>query len=415
MSETVTVSSIAPGGDGRGVDAAGDVCFVPGGLPGETWQRTTGGGWHLIAAHPDRHGARCSQFDRCGGCTAHHMPDDLYLDWKRQQVMSALSAHRIDPGVVMATFAVPVRSRRRAVLAVARTGGGLRIGFHEGKSHGITPIADCAVLCAAIMAALPGLARLADAMLGPAEEGRLTVLASDSGLDVALTEPDVTLDARRRALVADLCRAEKLARVSVKAEPVITLVEPTISFAGLAVAPPPGAFVQAVGAAEGRMIDLVSDGVGGARRVCDLFSGLGTFALPLARKASILAVDNDAAALAALGRAQRTAGGLKPIEVRRRDLFREPLSPRELVDFDAVVLDPPRAGAREQAERIARSEVRRVAMVSCNPATLGRDLRILIDGGYRLKAVYPVDQFLFSAHVEAVALLDRPRPVRPVR
>ena len=182
---------------------------------------------------------------------------------------------------------------------------------------------------------------------------------------------------------------------------------PVLQIAGADLAVPPGAFVQAVAAAEALMVETIIKALGRARNVADLFCGLGTFTLPMARKARVTAIDNAADAMAALADAVRHAQGLKPVESLRRDLFREPLSRNELNRFDAVVFDPPRAGAASQCEALARSKVACVVAVSCNPATMARDLRVLIDGGYELQSLLPIDQFLYSAHVEAVAVLRR--------
>ena len=204
-------------------------------------------------------------------------------------------------------------------------------------------------------------------------------------------------------------RAHGIARITVNGETLVEHAAPTLSFGGVDVVPPPGAFVQAAEAAELEISRLVVDAVGRSKRVADLFCGIGTFTLPLARRGRVLAVDGDQAAIDALDAAARRAQGLKPIETKLRDLFREPLSARELKDFDAVVFDPPRAGAKAQAERLAQSLVPLVVAVSCDPGTLARDLRILVDGGYSIEAVTPIDQFLFSAHVEVVAVLRRRR------
>ena len=173
------------------------------------------------------------------------------------------------------------------------------------------------------------------------------------------------------------------------------------------VVPPPGAFFQAVPEAEQAMIARVTAALGKTKEVGDLFCGIGTLTLPIAQKARVRAFDADRRAIDALNEAQKRNQGLKPFTARARDLFRDPLSPMEMKDLDAVVLDPPRAGARAQCERIAKSKVPRVVMVSCNPATLARDLRILLDGGYGLTAVTPIDQFLYTPHLEAVAVLSR--------
>jgi 23S rRNA (uracil1939-C5)-methyltransferase len=185
--------------------------------------------------------------------------------------------------------------------------------------------------------------------------------------------------------------------------------KPLLRVAGVAVEPPPGAFVQAAAEAEAAMTALAVEAVGKARarRIADLFCGLGAFTFALARTARVLAIDADRAMVTALAAAARGATGLKPIEAKVRDLFRDPLSPRELNSFDAVVFDPPRAGAKTQAEAIAASKVKTIVAVSCNPQTLARDLRALVDGGYRLERAVAIDQFLFTSHLEAVAILVR--------
>jgi 23S rRNA (uracil1939-C5)-methyltransferase len=203
--------------------------------------------------------------------------------------------------------------------------------------------------------------------------------------------------------------AEGLARLSVDGEIIVEPRKPVVQFGSVAVAVPPGAFLQATEAAEQTMAGLVGQHLSRARRVADLFAGCGSFALRLAATSEVHAVEADAPALAALDRGFRFAGGLKRVTVERRDLFRRPLTFKELNGFDGLVFDPPRAGAEDQSKQIARSEVPLVAAVSCNPVTLARDLRILLDGGYALKSVTPIDQFLWSPHVEAVALLEKPR------
>ena len=381
--------------------------FVAGALPGEIWDLAEAAPPRLVTPHAERQPDRCPHFGRCGGCMAHHMPPTIYAHWKREMVVGALAQHGIGAEVVGPLVTLPAAGRRRAVLTAERHGAGFVLGFREAASHRLEAISACAVLVPAIVSQLPALADLAAVMLSDADAGRLVVLATEGGLDVSLVEPSVRLNAKARAAIAELARRSRIARVSVGREPLVTLAPPLLNFGGVAVTPPPGAFVQAAAAAEAVMADLVVAGTGRSKVVADLFAGLGTFTVPLARKSKVVAIDTAADALAALTSALRGASGVKPVETRVRDLLREPLSPKELAGFDAVVFDPPRAGAKAQAERLARSTVARVVAVSCNPATLARDLEILIAGGYVIEAVTPVDQFVFSAHVEAVATLRK--------
>jgi 23S rRNA (uracil1939-C5)-methyltransferase len=209
-------------------------------------------------------------------------------------------------------------------------------------------------------------------------------------------------------MLAKLAEDLHLARLTVAGEIIVVRAPPHITLDGVAVEVPQSIFLQAVPEAERLLIELVVAALPKkVRRVADLFCGVGTFAFALARRAQVLALDSDKRAIAALTAAARHAPGLKPIEARVRDLFRDPMSARELDGFDCIVLDPPRAGAEDQARRLAKSKVPAVIAVSCAPATLARDARILIDGGYRMGPVTPVDQFLFSPHVEAVMAFTR--------
>jgi 23S rRNA (uracil1939-C5)-methyltransferase len=332
------------------------------------------------------------------------MSERLYAQWKRDTVVAALRRRGLAPDVALLQRVAP-GSRRRAVLTVRRTRGRIELGYHRRKSHDLVDIAECPVLLPAIAAKLPALRAVATAVTAP--ELRLTVLAAPAGLDVAV---EAVGHRPGRAAVAELGRIATehgLARVSVNGETVIERARPALRMGEVDVAVPPGAFVQAVQASEETMRALVMAGLGKSGRAADLFCGVGTFTLAMARRARVLALDSDAAAIAALAVAARHARGLKPVEVRVRDLFREPLSTSELEPFDAVVLDPPRAGAQRQAQELARSTVETVIAVSCDPGTLARDAHILVDGGYVIASVTPIDQFVFSAHIETVAVLRR--------
>jgi 23S rRNA (uracil1939-C5)-methyltransferase len=355
---------------------------------------------------PDRRAPICRHFGTCGGCVAQHMSDPLYADWKRGIVVDALRHRGIDADVAPLA-SIPPASRRRAVLTARRTASGIVLGYHRRKSHDLFGLEECPVLSPAIVDQLASLRTLV-AALGVAD-ARLTVLATASGLDVALeTEKALTASDNAR-LVQAAAAQSRLARVAVNKAIAFERTRPILDIGGATATPPPGAFVQAVAEAEQMMSDAVLDATSKAKRVADLFCGIGAFTLRLARRARLLAIDADRTAVAALEAAARQSQGLKPIEARVRDLFRDPLSPRELEGFDAVVFDPPYAGAKAQAEALARASVPVVVAVSCNPATLARDLRILIDGGYRIDRIVPIDQFVYSAHVEAVVILRRAR------
>jgi 23S rRNA (uracil1939-C5)-methyltransferase len=417
MAETVTIERVGAQGDGIAHMPAGPQ-FVPLALPGETW-RQEGGDWVRLTDAPDRATPACRHFGRCGGCAAQHMAPSTYAAWKRGILLEAFRHRGLMPEIAPAVTVGP-GTRRRAVLSARRLGRDVVLGYHARASEAVVAIAECPVATPAIAGALPALREIADAVLGGDGSCRLAVLDTGAGLDVAIEAGRV--DPPARARLGEIAARAGVLRISAGGEPVVLQQAPRLVIDGLEVAPPAGAFTQASAAAEAAMIGLVTAAVGKARRIADLFCGLGTFALPMARRARVLAVDGDAAALAALAAAARRPG-LKPVETLRRDLFREPLSRAELAGLDAVVLDPPRAGAKAQAEALARAGVATIVYVSCNPATLARDARTLVEGGYRLARVTPVDQFLWAAHVEAVANFAmsgatparRPRAARDAR
>lgn len=405
-SEVVTITGLGAEGDGAATTAAGAQIFIPQALPGETWRLVEGAPAEPVELLPDRRRPPDRDDEPCGGCVARHMPPDMYQAWKREHLVRALRQHGVTADI-QPLITVPEHSRRRATFNTRRSGGTMRIGYHGRRSHDLVAAEACPVLDQRIVTLLPALANLADVIAARDDTARVAVTLTDTGADVDIEGREASLSAPARAHIGDIAAAARMARVSVDGVPVIELQAPVLHFAGKAVTPPPGTFLQAVPAAEQAMIDLVTATLGKARHVGDLFCGIGTLTLPIAQKARVLAFDSDRAAIDALNEAQRKNQGLKPFTARVRDLFRDPLSPLEMKDFDVVVLDPPRVGAKAQSERLAKSKVKRVVMVSCNPATLARDLRILLDGGYRLDKLTPIDQFLYAPHLEAVAVLSR--------
>ena len=402
------IARIGAQGDGV-VETADGTCFVAGTLPGELVDIAEGRLARIREPSPERRPDRlCPHTDRCGGCTLQHMSDAFYRGWKAGLLGEALAAQRLDAPVAP-MISAPLGSRRRAVLTARNDAAGLALGFHGMRSHELAAITHCAVLSPAIVRALPGLRSLAAILLAPGTEARVSVTLTSHGLDVDVAGARGDLDAELRARLAEAAArcGHPIARLSANGAPMLARASPMIAIAGIDVVVPPAPFLQATVEAEVAMQQLAAGALGKARRVADLFSGLGTLTFALARRARVLAIDADRALIDALAAAARRAPGLKPIETRVRDLYRDPLSRRELDLFDAVVLDPPRAGAKAQAAALAGSKVCTVIAVSCNPTTLARDLRTLVDGGYRIERVTPVDQFLYSPHLEAVAVLRR--------
>ncbi|HRN84445.1 MAG TPA: methyltransferase [Hyphomicrobium sp.] len=402
----VEIARIGARGDGVAMRGGAPV-YVPFALPGERWRLDGDDRATRVADGAARAEPICRHFLRCGGCVAQHMPGDVYRDWKRGLVVEAFR-HRGIEADVAPVVVVAAESRRRAVLGVVRRGGEVALGFREEGQHKLVDLAECPVLEPAIVAAFPALRTLARRVLKEGETGRLVVTRLDHGLDVSLDAERRDFSADERAELARLAREAGLLRLTIGREPIVSAGPPAVTIGGVAIAVEPSVFLQAVPDAERVIADLCVTALPKrTKTVVDLFSGVGTLTFPLARRAQVSAFDSDKRAVAALSDAVRHAQGLKPVTARVRDLFSEPLSARELNGFDAAVFDPPRAGAADQAARLAASKVPVVIAVSCNPATLARDARALIDGGYTMGQVTPVDQFLYSAHVEAVAVFRR--------
>lgn len=397
------------GAQGDGVaDGQGASVFVPFTLAGERVVADVDGERgrlvRILEPSAERVDPVCRYFGTCGGCSVQHMSSAAYRAWKRDLVVSAFAARGLD--VDVDDVLEPGGKRRRAVFSVERNDNGVAIGFYEAASHTLIAIEECPVLEPMIVAALPALSSLI-APLVSKRGARLTVTLTKSGLDVLLDgiERRLTPDVRGRLALG--ASALRLARLAVGNDIVVETLPPFFAFGDADVVLPPGGFVQAVAQAEDAMVRRIGSAVGKVKAVADLFCGLGAFTFPLVARAKVLAFDGNQAAIEALNAAAKKATGLKPITARVRDLFREPLSPLELNEHDAIVFDPPRAGAEAQAQRLAKSKVKTVVAVSCNPATLARDARHLVDGGYKIESVTPVDQFVYSAHIEVVAVFRR--------
>ncbi|MFM1958761.1 MAG: hypothetical protein RL588_278 [Pseudomonadota bacterium] len=394
----------------------GGILHVAGALPGETVRlRASPEGPVLDAVlepSPSRRAPPCRHFGSCGGCVLQHWDADAALAWKVDRLRATLALERLETDI-LPVFRTSPGGRRRAALH-ARRGASpteARIGFKGRRSWSLVDIDECHVLNPTIVRALPALRRLAAPLLEhPKSAPSLHVTLTDDGLDIDVTGVEARsggLSADARQDVAALAAEAGLARLTLAGDILFQQRLPSLAIGRARVALPAGAFLQADPAAEAAMVAEACAAVEGARRIADLFCGLGAFTFPLAEVAPVLAVDGSAPAIRALGAAIATAPGLHGITAEARDLFRRPLSAAELKRIDAVVFDPPRAGALAQASEIAQSGAARVVGVSCNPATFARDARRLVDGGFRLERIRPVDQFLWSSHLELVAVFSR--------
>lgn len=406
MAERLTITKIGYRGDGIADTHTGPV-FVSYTLPGETVTV------HELAGQPDRRQLMAIEsvspdrvepispyFGTCGGCTLQHWALAKQQEWKRQRVYDALAAAGIDTEVG-ATIDAHGEGRRRIVLHARRQNGALKVGFAAARSHDIVAIDRCPILAPSMSGAIDAARAIAES-IGGSKALDIQMTASDSGLDVDVRGSG-PLNSTATTALAKIAEAHRLARITRHGEMVTQQAQPTLIIGGIAVPLPPGVFLQASTEAESTLAELVRDYAGKAKSVADLFCGIGPFALRLAKTARVTAADSDQDAVDALKRAIAGAKGLKPVTAEARDLFRRPLMPLELKSFDAVVFDPPRQGAQAQAHQLAASKVPVVIAVSCDADTFARDARTLIDGGYTIEAVTPVDQFRYSAHVEIAA------------
>jgi 23S rRNA (uracil1939-C5)-methyltransferase len=411
VTEQLKIARLGHRGDGIADTPQGAV-YVPYALPGETVTVEP------VTGHPDRrhlvrveHASHereqpiCPHFGICGGCAMQHWSLAEYHVWKRELVVEALAQAGVVAPVDTPLIDAHGEGRRRATLH-ARRGDSkvLEVGFTAPRQHHIVAIDRCPILAPALDGAIKAAWAIANVLRLTDKPLDIQVTATDAGLDVDVRGSGA-INAKTTTQLAQVAEKYRLARLTRHGELIAQQAAPAIRIGRATVPLPPGAFLQATVAGEEALAKLVVTHAGKAKRVADLFAGIGTFALRLAENARVAAFDSDANAIKALQKA--TASGLKPVDAEARDLFRRPLLPMELKTFDAVVFDPPRQGAEAQAQEIAKSNVKTVIAVSCDPVTFARDAKILIGGGYKLARVTPVDQFRYSFHVELVAKFEK--------
>lgn len=410
MAEAIetTITAIGAGGDG----IAPGPFFVPFTLPGERVRATPMGKDRglldaVLAPSPERATPPCPHFGPCGGCALQHWQAAPLAEWKRARLAEALSRAGFPDAPVASTLTSPSRSRRRADWALRRAPDGrVEIGFHARGSADVVPMRECHVLRPELVALLAPLASALRGLEGLRRTGTLLANWLDTGPDLLL-DTDGPLTGGDRARLAALAAAENIPRIAWRGEAAAQRGPARIALGGVAVSPPPGAFLQATAEGEAAITAAVLAALppklGRRDRVADLFAGLGTLSFPLARHAVVDAFEGAPEAAAAL----KAAAGGGRVRAQRRDLARQPLLPAELKPYAAVVLDPPFGGAAPQVAQIAASAVRRVIYVSCNPAALGRDAAALRAAGFGVASAVPVDQFLWSPHVESVVAFAR--------
>jgi 23S rRNA (uracil1939-C5)-methyltransferase len=412
--ERLVIDHVGHRGDGVAF-ADGQTVYVPYALAGETVEVAP------VPDHPDRRRllqveraspqrvtAFCQHFGICGGCAIQHWESERYRAWKRDIVVETLALAKLDCEVYQLIDAHGLGRRRITLHARMGTHDVLKVGFAAASSHDIIPVDRCPVLVPGLSGALEAAWAIAEPLISIGKPLDIQITATDNGLDVDVRGsgplPAVTI-----AMLSRVAEQHRLARLTRHGELVLMRTPPTIAIGAAQVTLPPGSFLQATVAGEEALAALVAGHCRRAKHIADLFCGVGPFALRLAAKSRISAFDSDAGAVTALQKAATSTSGLKPIKAEARDLFRRPLMPQELRDYDTVVFDPPRQGAQAQAQQLAASKIPAVVAVSCNVATFARDARILIDGGYAIEGVTPVDQFRHTPHIELVARFVRKR------
>ena len=404
MTEIVEIVRLGHAGDG----VTADGLFVPYTVPGDVARIThEGPRRHLLEIVTPgilRTDARCCHFGRCGGCALQMLARDSYLAWKRDCVIAALSQRGFTDVPVEPIRAVPPGTRRRATFKARVTANGVSLGFYEPESRNLVDISECPVLTPQLAALIAPLKRHLAPLVRPNETAELHVTATDSGIDLSLKlkrarVPELLM------MLSELASTLKVARLSWNGETVAMAATPSLRIGRFTIALPVESFLQPTKEGEQILQSLLREELRDARRVADLFSGCGTFALVLPDTSAVHAIDSASPQIEALAAAAKT--GRSNLTVETRDLFRRPALAAELSRFDCVVLDPPRPGAQSQAQALAQSAVPQVLYVSCNPASFARDARILADGGYSLERVVPLDQFVWSAHVELFARFAR--------
>ena len=403
MSEYI-VDRLGQLGDGI-IDTPNGEIFAPFTLPGEHIEGNVENGRvnspKIIKPVSDRIKPACKHFKSCGGCSLQHASDTVISDWKIRKTQDALSQVNLHPEF-RPIINSKAGSRRRATFAAKRTKKGALVGFHGRASDVIIKISECPISDPILLSGMPAFSQFA--ILGSSRKAVLRISATVSGnsLDVKI-DNGKKLSATEISKFAQICNQFKILRLMWN-DDVIAQSNPPSQKMGLAdVIPPSGAFLQATKSGEAALIKIVLEIIGPSKRVVDLFAGCGTFALPISSKATVHALEGDANMIAALDSGWRAAGGLHDIKSETRDLFRRPLMPDEFKKIDAIVIDPPRAGAVSQVVEIAKANVGRIAFVSCNPATFARDASILCNNGYNLDWVQVIDQFLWNPHIELVA------------
>ena len=354
----------------------------------------------LVPSSSYRNEPKCPQFTKCGGCSLQHASESFVSNWKKSIVTEKLKNQNIYPEFLTA-FVTPERSRRRAVFSGRRTKKGVLVGFHSPRSENIVPIVGCIILELKILSFLSGMEKITALACTRSSIIKIHVSNSENGLDVCV-EGAKPLDQELQETIASIAVEYQLARLSWDGDLIASIKPPVQIFGNVKIVPPELFFMQATLDSERAMVKDICESLENETIVADLFSGCGTFTLPLSQTKKVIAFENSFQMLKALDTAYRDASNLKVIETIVRNLQRNPVTSEELSRVSGVVINPPRSGAAEQCKELAKSKVKKILVVSCNPETFSRDASILIMGGYNLDWVRIIDQFRWSYHIEVI-------------
>lgn len=418
MNHKVTIEELGGRGDGI-FRENGKVVYVPYSAPGDIADVKLNGQKgrlrHIHKNSPHRGNAVCSHFTKCGGCALQHIEMDYYKNWKEGLIRTALSNQGVSNMLINALEVSPIGSRRRTTLqAIGRGSGDLVLGYAEKNSHNLVDVHNCPILMPDIVKFIAPLKVFLSGLLDKKQKMTIQITCGDNGLDVVFKGKG-EVDLKLRMELAEFAQSNDLARVSwydsSRKTPYYEMLaerrKPYVKFNGSKVFFPEGAFLQATEHGQKTLTRIMLDGIKGANRVVDLFSGCGTFTVAAAKIANVHAVENNKDMLAALKNSANQAHDIKLVSTELRDLFLRPLLPHELNEFDVAIIDPPRAGAKHQMQEIINSDIKKLVMISCNPITFSRDVQNLADAGFSMGPITPVDQFLFSPHLEIIAVFER--------
>ena len=389
----------------RAEGVTADGTRVPRALPGEEIALGKENKFKIILPSKDRITPVCAHYKGCGGCSMQHSTQSFIKDWKSNVIKSCLTARGLET-IIKPILTSKTNSRRRVTLHGIKTKKSVTVGFFKRNTHELISTPSCELVNPEILSAFSLFEEIT--LIGATRKSiiEISVTVSKAGLDLNILNGK-KLDNQSIMKITGLCESFNIARITWNEDLLANFLNPTIVFQGIAITPPPNAFLQATEQGQEILITNAMLSVFDSDKVIDLFSGCGTFTLPAAKRSEVLAIDKTKSMLTAIDQAWRETTGLKKVTSRSQDLFKEPVGKEELNSFDAAIIDPPRVGAEAQSHELAKSHIKRISSVSCNPRTFSRDAKILVDSGFKIDWVQPIDQFLWSSHIELVAQFSR--------